>query len=171
LIDQLKSNIIFLLELPCSQCVLNRSSNQDAHYSCPRKPSNIFLLIFLLNHIVVYINNCSYKRQGILFKPNKVDRDRIQRTRCLCKSCVHLWLYISWMHARYADVLDKQVKTLQSTSLYHKLRPNYDNTVFWGIIRNWRNISPHANFLIIFLHDGFFLIFKVEEIVFYILDW
>jgi hypothetical protein len=31
------------------------------------EPSNIFLL----NHIVVYINNCSYKRQGILFKPNK----------------------------------------------------------------------------------------------------
>jgi hypothetical protein len=50
-----------------------------------------------------------------------------QRTRCLCKSCVHLSLYISWMHARYADVLDKKVKTLQSTSLYHKLRPNYDN--------------------------------------------
>jgi hypothetical protein len=41
----------------------------------------------------------------------------------------------------------------------------------WGIIRNWRNISPHANFLIIFLYDGFFLIFKVEEIIFYILDW
>jgi hypothetical protein len=40
--------------------------------------------------IVVYINNCSYKRQGILFKPNKIDRDQIQRTGCLCKSCVHL---------------------------------------------------------------------------------
>ena len=33
------------------------------------------------------------------------------------------------MHARYADVLDKKVKTLQSTSLYHKLTPNYDNAV------------------------------------------
>jgi hypothetical protein len=33
-------------------------------------------------------------------------------------------------------------------------------------VRNWRNISPHANFLIIFLYDGFFLIFKVQEIVF-----
>jgi hypothetical protein len=31
------------------------------------EPSNILLL----NHIVVYINICSYKRQGILFKPNK----------------------------------------------------------------------------------------------------
>jgi hypothetical protein len=41
---------------------------------------------------------------------------------------------------------------------------------FLGIIRNWRNISPHANFLIIFLYDGFFLIFNVEEIGFYILD-
>jgi hypothetical protein len=61
--------------------------------------------------------------------------------------------------------LDKKIKTLQSTSLYHKLRPNYDNAVFWGIIRNWRNISPHTNFLIIFLYDGFFLIFKVQEIV------
>ena len=90
------------------------------------EPSNIFLL----NHIVVYINNCSYKRQGILFKPYKVDRGQIQRTRCLCKSCVHLSLYISWMHARYADVLDKKIKTLQSTSLYHKLRSNYDNAVF-----------------------------------------
>ena len=78
----------------------------------------------------MYINNCSYKRQGILFKPNKLDRDQIQRTGCLCKSCVHLSLYISWMHARYADVLDKKVKTLQSTSLNHKLRPNYDNAVF-----------------------------------------
>jgi hypothetical protein len=70
------------------------------------------------------------------------------------------------MHARYADVLDKKIKTLQSTSLYHKLRPNYDNAVFWGIIRNRKNISLHANFLIIFLYDGFFLIFKVQEIVF-----
>ena len=68
-----------------------------------------------LNHIVVYINNCSYKRKGILFKPNKVDRDQIQRTGCLCKSCVHLSLYTSRMHARYADVLDKKVKTLEST--------------------------------------------------------
>ena len=78
----------------------------------------------------MYINNCSYKRQGILFKPKKVDRDQIQRTGCLCKSCVRVSLYISWMHARYADVLDKKVKTLQSTSLYHKLRPTYDNAVF-----------------------------------------
>ena len=29
-----------------------------------------------------------------------------------------------------ADVLDKKVKTLQSTSLDHKLRPKYDNAVF-----------------------------------------
>ena len=61
----------------------------------------------------MYINNCSYKRQGILFKLNKVDRDQIQRTGCLCKPRVLLSLYISWMHARYADVLDKKVKTLQ----------------------------------------------------------
>ena len=73
----------------------------------------------------MYINNCSYKRPGILFKPNKIDRDQIQQD-----VCVHLSLYISWMHDRYADVLDKKVKTLQSTSLYHKLRPNYDNAVF-----------------------------------------
>jgi hypothetical protein len=36
-------------------------------------PHNLVLIysnIFLLNHIVVYINNCSYKRKGILFKPN-----------------------------------------------------------------------------------------------------
>jgi hypothetical protein len=33
-----------------------------------------------------------------------------------------------------------------------------------------KGISLHANFLIIFLYDGFFLIFKVQEIVFYILD-
>ena len=66
--------------------------------------------------IVVYINNCSYKRKGILFKPNKVDQDEIQRTGCLCKSYVHLSLYISRIQAIYADVLDKKVKTLQSTS-------------------------------------------------------
>jgi hypothetical protein len=66
--------------------------------------------------MVVYINNCSYKRQGILFKPTKVDRDQTQRTGCLCESCVLLSLYISRMHAKYADVLDKKVKTLQSTS-------------------------------------------------------
>ena len=41
----------------------------------------------------MYINNCSYKRKGILFKPNKVDQDQMQRTGCLCKSCVHLSLY------------------------------------------------------------------------------
>jgi hypothetical protein len=40
------------------------------------------------------------------FKPNKVDQDQIKRTGCLCKSCVHLSLYISRIHARYADVLD-----------------------------------------------------------------
>jgi hypothetical protein len=43
---------------------------------------------------------------------------------------------------------------------------NYDNAVFWGIIRHLINISPHVNFLIIFLYltlfikficDGFFL--------------
>ena len=110
--------------------------------------------LFDESDIVVYINNCSYKRQGILFKPNKVDRDQIQRTGCLCKSCVHLSLNISRMQARYADVLDKRVKTLQRTSLYHKLRSNYE-----VLIHNWINISPHANFLIIFLYDGFFLIF------------
>ena len=99
------------------------------------EPSNIFLLIRVitklpnseqsykekvkahnLNHTVVYINNCSYKRQGILFKPNKVDRDQIHFFHCA--------------YARYADVLDKNVKTLQSTSKYHKLRSNYDNVVF-----------------------------------------
>jgi hypothetical protein len=53
-------------------------------------------------------------RKGILFKPNKVDRDQIQRTGCLCKSCFHLSLYISRMQARYADVLDEKVKTLQT---------------------------------------------------------
>jgi hypothetical protein len=37
------------------------------------------------------------------------------------------------MHARYADVLDKKIKTLQSTSLYHKLRPNYDNASIMAI--------------------------------------
>ena len=47
---------------------------------------------------------------GILFKPNKVDRDQIQRTGCLCKSRVLPTLYISRMHARYADVLDTKVK-------------------------------------------------------------
>ena len=57
-------------------------------------------------------NNCSYKRKGILFKPNKEDQDQIQRTGCLC----NLSLYISRMQAIYADVLDKKVKTLQSTS-------------------------------------------------------
>ena len=60
----------------------------------------------------MYINNCSYKRKGILFKPNKVDQDQIQRTGCL----YNLSLYISQMQAIYADVLDKKVKTLQSTS-------------------------------------------------------
>jgi hypothetical protein len=29
------------------------------------EPSNIFPL----NHIIVYTKNCSYKRQGLLFKP------------------------------------------------------------------------------------------------------
>jgi hypothetical protein len=53
--------------------------------------------------------------------PNKQDQDQIQRTECLCKFCVHLSLYISWMQARYADVLDKKIKTLQSTSLKLKL--------------------------------------------------
>ena len=37
------------------------------------------------------MNNCSYKRQGILFIPNKVDRDQIQRTRCLCKNPVFIF--------------------------------------------------------------------------------
>jgi hypothetical protein len=46
--------------------------------------------------------------------------------------------------------------------VYHKLRPNYDNDVFWGIIRNWRNISPHANFLIIFLYDGYIVFFVFD---------
>jgi hypothetical protein len=51
------------------------------------------------------------KRKGILFTPNKVDQDQIQRTGCVCKSCVHLSLYISRMQAIYADVLDKEVLT------------------------------------------------------------
>ena len=59
---------------------------------------------------------CLYKRQGILFKPNTVDRDQIQRTG-VCVNPVFLFsLYISRMHARYVDVLDEKVKTLQSTS-------------------------------------------------------
>ena len=78
----------------------------------------------------MYIDNCSYKRQGILFKPNKVYRNQIQRTGCLGKSCVLLSLYISRMHDRYTDVLDKKVKSLQSASYYHELRSNYDNDVF-----------------------------------------
>ena len=52
----------------------------------------------------------------MLYNPNKVVQDQIQRTGCLCKSCVLLSLYISRMQAIYADVLDKKVKTLQSTS-------------------------------------------------------
>ena len=28
----------------------------------------------------MYINNFVFKRQGILFKPNEIDRDQIQRT-------------------------------------------------------------------------------------------
>jgi hypothetical protein len=59
----------------------------------------------LLNHIVVYINNCSYKRQGILFKPNKDIEIKYKEQDV----CVNHVFFFHWTYPRYADVLDKKV--------------------------------------------------------------
>jgi hypothetical protein len=99
-------NTYLLLSRVSQTCLIDLYRKMTEHF----RP-----VLFDNSDIVVYMNNCSYKRKGILFNPNKVYRDQIQRTGCLCKSCVHLSLCISRMHVRYADVLDKKVNILEST--------------------------------------------------------
>jgi hypothetical protein len=94
---------------------------------------------------------------GTPFEPGCVSQHRYENIYCHKKIIIIATLLNNLIHkkmARYADVLDKKVKTLQSASLYHKLRPNYDNAVFWGII------------LIYWIKIQYFF-FKTKQVPFY----
>jgi hypothetical protein len=68
------------------------------------------MLLILLNHIVVYINNCSYKRQGILFKPNKAIEIKYKEQDV----CVNHVFFFHWTYPRYAKLYLNHVhKTFQ----------------------------------------------------------
>ena len=107
--------------------------------------SHIIKIIVHTKDKVSYLNLINNKTKSRSNTKNRMS------VKILCSSFI--------VHIPNACQICLKIKKRSKLCKASTIRSNYDNAVFWGIIRNWINISPHANFLIIFFYDGFFLIF------------